>query len=95
MNHLQTRVQRAHREAFALITAAINNPTGVDLETDMLAHANDTEDPVQSVLDLAQVLVWHAAGAILTHTGDPDDARSLIQAAALQQEARFQEDTDE
>lgn len=95
MNAIQIRAQRAHREAFALITAAINNPAGVDLETDMLTHANDTENPVQALLDLAQVLVWHAAGAILAHTGDQDDARSLIQTAALQQETRFQEDTDE
>lgn len=95
MSAMQLRAQRAHREAFALVTAAINNPAGVDLEDDILTHANDTENPVQSLLDLVQVLVWHAAGAILTHTGDRDDARSLIQSAALQQETHFQEGHDE
>lgn len=95
MTDTQDRAQRAHRSAFALVTAAINNPGGVDLEPDILVHANDTENPVQSILDLAQVLVWHAAGAILTHTGDQDDARALIQSAALQQETHFQEGHDE
>lgn len=94
-DNMQDRAQRAHRGAFALVTAAINNPGGVDLEPDILEHVHDTEDTAQSILDLAQVLVWHAAGAILTHTGDQDDARALIQLAALQQETQFQEDTDE
>lgn len=94
-DNMQDRAQRAHRGAFALVTAAINHPEGVDLEPDILGHVHDTEDTAQSILDLAQVLVWHAAGAILAHAGNQDDARALIQGAALQQETHFQEDHDE
>ena len=95
MTDMKERAQRAHRGAFALVTAALNNPGGVDLEPDILGHVHDTEDTAQSILDLSQVLVWHAAGAIVAHAGSQDDALALLQGAALQQETHFQEEHDE
>lgn len=86
MNHLDNRVSAAHREAFALITSAINNPGGMDLEPAIVQHITSTENPSQAVLDLVQVLVWHAAGALLTHAGSIDGALDLVQVAALEQE---------
>lgn len=86
MNTIDDRAQAAHREAFALITTAISNPAGVDLEPAIVAHITNTENPSQAVLDLVQVLAWHAAGALLTHAGSIDAALDLVRVAALEQE---------
>lgn len=88
VNTLDNRVSAAHREAFALITSAINNPGGMDLEPAIVQHITSTENPSQAVLDLAQVLVWHAAGALLTHAGSIDGALDLVRLAALEQEMK-------
>ena len=83
------RSQEAHRAAFALITAAIQDPLGFDPESTLTAYANDGHDPIQTLLDIAHALVWHAAGALIAKTdGDPEAALEIVQAGALAQELK-------
>lgn len=83
----QARAAQAHRAAFALITAALTNPETFDAETLIADFALDSENPGQAVTDIAHVLVWHAASALLVYTeGDIPEALKFVQKGALMQE---------
>lgn len=80
------RASNAHRAAFALITQALTEPDALDLD----AHLTDDKGQhrVGPLLDVVAALTWHAAGAILTHTGSVPAALELVQSAALMQETK-------
>jgi|GEM_PF-4228104 len=71
----------AHRRAFATLTDALGNPDA-DPRKLLDSLTGDRDD----VLDTAACLVWHAAGALVTFTGDRDAALHLVQVAAITQE---------
>ena len=87
MYTVEKRVADAHRAAFALVTAALSDPNGFDAEPMLRAYMDESENPGQTVLDVAAALVWHAASAIFTAADeDIDQALALMRRGALIQE---------
>lgn len=80
------RVPWAHQTAFALITEALTDADNIDIPARITEYTADRIHPDTATTDLAHVLIWHAAGAILRAAdGDTDQALSIIRDAALQQ----------
>ena len=87
MRPAEQRAAAAHRAAFALVTAALSDPNGFDAEPMLRAYTDESENPGQTILDVAAGLVWHAASAIYTAADeDIDQALALMRRGALMQE---------
>lgn len=87
MTDIQDRAQRAHRVAFSLITEALQHPEGADLTPSLMDFIESLEEPpLQPLADLAHMLAWHAAGALIQAAGSPENALSRVQIAALEME---------
>ena len=80
---IEARVAEAHRRAFALITDALGND-----DADPRALVDVLTVDRDDVLDVCAALTWHAAGALLTHSGTREAALDLVKIAAIQQEGK-------
>lgn len=86
------RAEWAHRTAFALITEALSSPGEVDPGERVREYTAEQPDRDTAMHDLAHVLVWHAAGAILRAAGgDTEQALRIVREGALQQETTKEE----
>lgn len=57
-----------------------------------MSYVADAEDAATTLIDIAHVLVWHAAGALMQTTeGDRSHALRMIHEGALAQEAMTHE----
>lgn len=96
MSNASERAHSAHSAAFALLTAALSDPAEGTLRAVLTAQIREEQDPGKTLVDVIETLTWHAAGALVTHSGGIDAALETVREAALLQAAKDQGgDTDE
>lgn len=89
MTDQSSRSAEAQRAAFALVTAALNDPAGFDPYPMLADYMNDDPDPVTMLAGICHVLTYHAVGALIAlNDGDFDRAQAFVRKAALMQEAK-------
>ena len=93
MNRAERAIE-GHRNAYALITAAMMEDPNVNPELLVAELIKHREDQFFALRDIIGSLAYHAAGALLFVTnGDKDTAMRIVQAQALQiEETPIQEE---
>ena len=88
--HAAERAADAHRAAFGIETAILDNPDGVDLEALITGTLDNT---TITAPELCMALAWHAVGALVLATeNDIPRALKLIQISSLDNEKGAQND---